>query len=617
MALTESERNARDAELKQASDDADAGATDINNAIGTVTKGLDETGNAVRQFENLKGQIKAKANAAAGSVGSPSIVGKAAQNIFEFPVFVSSSVPVAYATATNALLEQMYASYLQMAISINPVIQSSEFKKGNIFGHLKTDVSKYLEYATDFYQKDACHNVIEMDNCICEFAMVSLSDNEYQAIQKSLDYEPLSEFAHYFQEAKAPTNPEIRALEREVDALRTEVEVRQTNRGMYTRGQSTQVVNAYDRITRDTEKALRDAERALSAARQEKRSSDREQTEKHERETRAAIEKARAAREEAREAREIERDKREKARDQRDKDLKQAQEERAQAQETRAQAQETRAQNKEKRDIAKDEREKQKDMWQIEKTKMDITHSINRNSVDTKVKAPQFMDETKIQKLNTMKPLMMTVGIKVMGEHGEVSNMIDYVVGVKTHCRVVKSEILPEVVEYPSKAGNLLSRRAKWRAGEIKFMDYLFNRAEKKQAAYDSQTADRRWYHRLYTLAHSKGSSAVAKKVTGKRSREGLIPNVTIIMTKADVDLIEATNGIDLMKGSVAANFCRELFLMSLIVIDTDAESVKILLPDIHNDYEVQSIASINKQLATLDTSNTVSQEVNRLMRGR
>lgn len=585
MALTEAERNARDAKLKQAGDEAAAGAANISNAIGTVTKGLDETSNAVRQFENVKGQIKAKANAAAGSVGSPSIVGKAAQNIFEFPVFVSSSVPVAYATATNALLEQMYASYLQMAISINPVIQSSEFKKGNIFGHLKTDVSKYLEYATDFYQKDACHNVIEMDNCICEFAMVSLSDNEYQAIQKSLDYEPLSEFAHYFQEADAATKDEIKALEKEVQDLRDELSQRRRDRAGMNDHDDPGAAARYDRQTANVEKALREAERSLTAARQDMRKANSEKAQEGREKARSSREKAREAREEAREGRERE--------------------------------QLLLAKKREIRDKKRDEREKQKDMWQIEKTKMDIKHSISRNAVDTKVKAPQFMDETKIQKLNTMKPLMMTVGIKVMGEHGEVSNMIDYVVGVKTHCRVVKSEILPEVVEYPSKAGNLLSRRAKWRAGEIKFMDYLFNRAEKKQAAYDSQTADRRWYHRLYTLAHSKGSSAVAKKVTGKRSREGLIPNVTIIMTKADVDLIEATNGIDLMKGSVAANFCRELFLMSLIVIDTDAESVKILLPDIHNDYEVQSIASINKQLATLDTSNTVSQEVNRLMRGR
>ena len=121
----------------------------------------------------------------------------------------------------------------------------------------------------------------------------------------------------------------------------------------------------------------------------------------------------------------------------------------------------------------------------------------------------------------------------------------------------------------------------------------------------------------MYTLAHSKGSSKVAKKITGKRSDEGLIPNATLVMTKSDVDMIEATNGIDLLKGSTAKNLCAEMFLIAMVVIDTDAQSIKILLPDVNNDYEVHSLASVNKQLATLDTSNAVSREVTKMMHGR
>ena len=81
--------------------------------------------------------------------------------------------------------------------------------------------------------------------------------------------------------------------------------------------------------------------------------------------------------------------------------------------------------------------------------------------------------------------------------------------------------------------------------------------------------------------------------------------------------MIEATNGIDLLKGSEAAHLCRELFLIAMVVIDTDAQSIKILLPDVNNDYEVHSLASVNKQLATLDTSNAVSREVTKMMHGR
>ena len=179
------------------------------------------------------------------------------------------------------------------------------------------------------------------------------------------------------------------------------------------------------------------------------------------------------------------------------------------------------------------------------------------------------------------------------------------------------ADVLPDVAEYPLKEMSTLSRKAKWRAGEIKFLDFLLAKKEKKQAAYDSRDINRKWYHRLYTLAHSKGSKSIAGKITGKSTKDGLIPNATIVITKADVDMIKAEKNIDLLKASTAKAFCNELFLMAFIVIDVDAQSIKLLLPDINNGFEVQSLAAVQKQIATLDTSGTVSREVSRMMNGR
>ena len=61
-----------------------------------------------------------------------SIIGMASKNTFEFPVFVSKSVPLDYATATNSLLEQVYASYLQMAITLNPLIDKRTAEAGGV-----------------------------------------------------------------------------------------------------------------------------------------------------------------------------------------------------------------------------------------------------------------------------------------------------------------------------------------------------------------------------------------------------------------------------------------------------------------------------------------------------
>ena len=83
------------------------------------------------------------------------------------------------------------------------------------------------------------------------------------------------------------------------------------------------------------------------------------------------------------------------------------------------------------------------------------------------------MDETKIQKLNTMKPLMMTVDLNVEGKDGRIVQGVEYIVGVKAYNRLVDSTTLPEVVEYPLKEMNKITRKAKWRAGELKFFKAL------------------------------------------------------------------------------------------------------------------------------------------------
>lgn len=517
----------------------------LNTLKGSVGAVGDTAGAVVRD-------VKRKTSADAGMFGAPSIIGRATQNIFEFPVFVSSSVPVDMATAVNALLEQTYASYLQMAISMNPVVDEASFRSGDVFGKLKTNTSRYLEYTDPeamFYAHDAVHNEIDMGNTTCEFNMIDLSASDTKVINESLDYQPLSEFDFFFEAVG--------------------------NRGNYRRLREQQMRDEHDKAEREKVKEL---EEKL----------DRKNERKYK---------------QAQEIRAYRKDQREEAAEQRAQQ-RHDQEDAAYGPQGKAMLDKMLAMrdNEIKKDRnAREERQAERDA--------------EKHAADMKVKAPTLMDETKIQKLNTMKPLMMTVGVKVQ-TGGRISDMIDYVVGVKTHCRLIKADVLPEFAQYPSKEMNRLSKKVKWRAGELKFLDYFFGKKEKKQAAYDSRDPNRKWYHRLYELAHLKGSSGVAKKITGRRSVDGIIPNVSMVITKADVDNIEAETGIDLLKGSTAAAICAEMYMIGLVVIDVDAQSIKMLLPDIHKEYDVHSLASVNKQLATLDSANDVSREVFKLARG-
>ena len=238
-----------------------------------------------------------------------------------------------------------------------------------------------------------------------------------------------------------------------------------------------------------------------------------------------------------------------------------------------------------------------------------------------KTDAPRLMDEEKIQKINSLKPLIFSVTLKVQDPKG-FAVPIEYMVGVKMFARRVDADMLPEIASYPLKEMNAFMRDAKWRAGELKFFkDIIFRISQKKQTAIDSKDKNRRWYRRLYELAHTTGDSTSVTKmttdhalnplrfikniITGKKDKPtyGFIPDTSIVITKADVDNINRETGIDLLDDKQAFRFCKQLFLMSFVVIDIDGESIKMMTPDLHKTFEVHSIASVNKQLAMLDTS--------------
>lgn len=508
-----------------------------------------------------------------GMKGAKSVVKAAKGNIFEFPVFVSSSVPLDYATATTSLLEQVYASYLQMAISANPVISAKSAANGTQFAHLKSDTNKYLECVDTSYQADACHNRIGLgytmngDGKFIEFSLINIDDGEARIINEQCDYQPLSEFDHFFTESSNPKDYPEAMKELAKERRRSEALAGKA-------ADATKLRYANSALEK---KAAESAEKLENL---EKKYEDLEK--KYEKATDDA-----------------------------------------------AKAKDEREQQSAEREAESHKKEMEKIQLEIDKLRdnADISRNVDINK--GRISAPQLMDETKIQKLNTMKPLMMTVDLNVEGKDGRIVQGVEYIVGVKTHNRLVDASALPEVVEYPLKEMNKITRKAKWRAGELKFFkDILFKIPQKKQTAIDSRDPKRKWYRRLYELAHIKGDAPAKAIINGDSvvkaffkdklgkygDTNGVIPNAALVISKADVDIIKRETKIDMLKGSAAAKFCKELFMIAIVVIDNDAESIKILMPDLHSDYEVHSLGSVNKQLSLLDTSGTKTRDMFKLL---
>ena len=588
-----------------------------------------------------------------GAKRPASIAGMARSNIFEFPAFISTSVDYKYAEATCNLLELTYASWLQMSISKSPIIDVSDMT--DPFAAWKTDTNNYLECSDLTYTFDACHNVITEDGVTFEFSLVSIPDRIGTIINEAVDYEPMSEFDHYFQEAagkggkgtkkrktkggiELPDKPDYSDNDMGSQTTNTtDYEYDPNNPGMVQLdGKGNSIVK---QTTSTTTPKPYDTERGNEEL-------YNLQLKNQELETKLDQMAANEKRLEANEKRLDDQLKIMKDRADREANSLENDDEYRKYKKEREQLEKEKAEHeKELREIMKQMAANDPDHVfqdpEISAAKLkayaardyeaDRRNAITKHNKEITVKAPELMDESKVQKLNSLKPLTMNVELRVKnGGSAGSSGFINTIVGVKIYSRLVNAEILPEVAEFPLKEMNRLTRNIRYKAGELKFFkDILFRIKEKKQTAYDSHDPNRKWYRRLYELAHTTGDSAAVGPLTkGKThlaqrigghffgfipetsSNRGFIPNATIIVAKEDINNIYAETGIDLLNASKAYSFCMELFLMNFVVIDMDAQTIKVLTPDLHKDFEIHTLASVEKQLSMIDSAAVTSREI-------
>lgn len=484
-----------------------------------------------------------------------SIAARAAKNIFEFPVFVSKSVPLNYATATCSLLEQMYASFLQMTISLAPIVDMEAIHSGNPFSGLKTaSINSFLECGDWEFSQEACYNRIQSENGTFEFSLVQYNDDTAYAILESVENMNIDHYTHFFTEAK------------------TDGKGKDKNKGNKP-PKASESPNAKDLDTLGyrTEDIVDDNGNVVAQRRTTRK--DRQER-----------------------------------RDQ------------AEFEDNLGYDSDTGTTRKDRQE----QRDELASQMNYQKTKNDYT----RTRIDTlnqgEMQAPVMLRDQDVTKINTMKPLLMNaqMGYVEKNQAGEAIaiNKMNYVVGVKTFVRLIDPKLMPEVVKFPDK-NNVLLKRAKYRAGELKYWrDFKFDIKGKKQAAYDiGMTPEKKWYHRLYQMAHLRDDALAPMVAAGglkglskkwNTARTGMIPNCSIVITQEDVNYIKSETGKDLMKPGTAASLCKEMFLISFVVIDIDQEAVKILIPDMHKDFEVQSLDAINKQLSVLNTSGVKTNEI-------
>ena len=507
------------------------------------------------------------------------IFARARNSTMMFPMYISQSCPINAANTICKAWERVYLSVVQSVLSQNPIIDEDEandlvFLK-KFHTNLKESVDevwqRYSNLINEFYEPiDELDRIIQesvfyrhklTDDCYVEFRAVPAMEGDHAIMEMGrLNHEPLQGFSHYFTEAspgstKVSEENSAQSKPLSADELRA--------------------------MARDNADLTADEKECLDSKMQDyldtHLSSGAKQSDKD-----AAIQAYKDNRKSAM-------DKVEDAMDE----------------------------IKDELEKPREERDPKYKNYRLDggrvvysSTSKKITTEVNSSAPD----APKLIRDVDIKKNNNALPYSMEVTFRMRTKKG---NFVDvrYIINVKTIMHMVRAQDIAEDLQDLITGDMKNLRKIRYKTGEISFWDYLLDLKGLKADAAKHINSSKRWLNTLKRLGEYEklNGTLLRRPVEALTNGSVPIPNATLVLTQPDVTMITDQTGIDLSKAENAKKLAKRIFLFSVIIVDASAGTIRILIPDENDSWDVQSLASIDAETAKSDNSQLM-RELNRMV---
>lgn len=242
------------------------------------------------------------------------------------------------------------------------------------------------------------------------------------------------------------------------------------------------------------------------------------------------------------------------------------------------------------------------------------TGSPRTTPVEDAVDAPKLLRDSDIKKMNGMLPYTIEATFRMRGKNG-INSDIKFIIGIKSVMHLIRTQDLADDLR-DLVTGDIKSlRKVRYKTGEISFKDYMFNIKGIKADAAKHVNYEKRWINTLKRLAeyNKTNGSFLKKPIQAITGGDVPIPNGTLILTQPAVTTLTNQTGIDLSVVANAKRLAKTLFLIGVVIVDSSAGTMRVLFPDSDNDWDVQSLASIDAELAKTDNSQ-IMKELNKLV---
>lgn len=204
--------------------------------------------------------------------------------------------------------------------------------------------------------------------------------------------------------------------------------------------------------------------------------------------------------------------------------------------------------------------------------------------------AEHMLKDNDVKKANELVPTTLHVKVGLVNDDNRLVKTVDFMLGVKAHMHLVKSQEMITNIVYASKKKGQLFKFIQWTTGEISFFkDFLFDiDSVRHDVSMDANGADWHWSALKRRKAFSKGLGAAMNK-------NHIMPNTTLVISKEEVDYIYTKFGIDLMNTTVAYKIINDYFLLGLVVVD-NATQIAHFLFEGNAGYDSVTFSSLERE---------------------
>lgn len=587
--LEDSLSKAADIKVDKIKSDWNDAKKGLNDKLSTLNnEGLNKAGDAADSINKFAGKHQ---------VSAKSIIARARNSVLQFPVYVSHTCRVEAAHTIAKSFERVYTTLVQTVLSQNQILSDKEannlvfLKKYHTNLKEAADVltNKYYEAIDDFDQM-MCDSIFYTqkltENCKVEFRVVPCDNQDIILENARLLNDPLSGFIYLREDGNNKDHDKDKSKSED----KTEKKDR-TKGGTIDRTDETTVRN-----TPLSERDLRD----MAINRTDFTASEKKLIDSKSSEIKNDVETSMSG----------------KSKDEINDAIQKKMEEKKKAEEKLEDSvaklkQDIKAKKvtgvsfNNGRFLSQDIVNKATERPAMKKPDKPIVRAAD---------APHILKDSDIKKINGLLPYTIEASFLINNGKG-IEREVRYILGIKCVMHLIRMRDLADDLRELITGDVKSLQKVRYKTGEISFKDYFFNIKGLKSDAAKHINYDKRWINTLKRLADYKNmNGALMKKPVESLAGGSVpIPNGTMVLTQPDVTTLINETGIDLSVVSNAKKLAKNLFLIAIVIVDSSAGTMRVLFPDSDNEWDVQSLASIDAEIAKTDNSQ-IMKELNRMV---